>query len=165
MNFASGLSKIFWPLRIYMESRRTHPGFAYNVRAIMRLQCTCSSISITAHSFAWARGEDMAGTHASVHSIATFLRVSVAEWCLFIWYSTRFENLSCHSVSKGWPFYLYANSSSALAVRKLVAFRAWTPACCLSLNLDNWSCDSCPQLSALLHTAERNRWWPSAQNS
>lgn len=62
MNFASGLSKIFSPLRIYTESRRTHPGFAYDVGAIMRLQCTCSSISITARSFAWARGEDMAGT-------------------------------------------------------------------------------------------------------
>lgn len=52
MNFASGLSKIFWPLRIYTESKRTHMMFAYNVEAITRLQYTCSLISIIVYSLA-----------------------------------------------------------------------------------------------------------------
>jgi len=107
----------------------------------------------------------MAAVQEPVHSIATFLQVSVAEWYLFIWHSTRFENLSCHSASKCLPCYLYGNAFSALTVRKLVAFRHWKPDCCLSLHLENWSHHSCPQLSALLHGAESNRWWPSTQNS
>lgn len=62
-----------------MESRRTHTGFTYNVEEIIRLRCTCSPMSITAHSFALTRGKDVAGVHECVHSIATFLQVSVAE--------------------------------------------------------------------------------------
>lgn len=143
MNSASGLPKIFWPLWIPTELRGAHTVHeGGNYQAALRVWVLCLEQG-------WEHG---------------WQSWDCAQSSVFVW-----QNDSYWIFSQVWefalPFFLQRLSLLSLCEcffwfnsQEIKSLQGLEPDCCLPLNLDKWSCSSCPQLSALLHTAEGKRW-------
>lgn len=145
MNSASGLSKIFRPLWISTEPRGAH-----TVHKGGNYQAACTHVILCLEQ-GWEHGWQSSVCAQS--SVCLCGRMIVSYWIF----------------SQVWEFALpfFLQRSSLLCKcecffcfnsQEIKSLQGWEPDCCLPLNLDKWSCSSCPQLSALPHTAEGKRW-------